>query len=82
MSKYTVVLFISAAFLINIVAIAAIQNTNELNEQKNSIEEPNDKLKKDSIKNPPPHDTDTTQPGSVKNQDKEVCIFAKSHFKC
>ena len=76
MSKYTVVLLISAAFLINIVAIAAIQNTNEFNEQKNSIQEPNDNLKKDITKDPSAHDTVTTQPGSVKNQDKEVCISA------
>ena len=76
MSKYTVALFISAAFLINIVAIAAIENTKEFNDQKNSIEEPNDNSKRDNTKDPSPHNTDTTQPHSIKDREQEVCIFA------
>ena len=72
MLKSTVVL-ISAAFLINIAAIVAIQNAEELNGQNIGIEELNDNIG-DSTKNPT-RDTHTTEPDSVKHRDKEVRIL-------
>ena len=70
-SKFTVILLISAVFVINIAAIGAIQNSNELNEQINNVDSSNDNVDKDTIdntKHSSEHHSSKTQPGSSEKQ--------------
>ena len=77
-SKFTVILLISAVFLININAIGAIQTSNELNEQMSKVDSSNDNVDKDSSDDTTPnfeHHSGKTQPDSSEKRDT-VSILA------